>query len=257
MRVRDHFERGGRSSGGSAAQARQEQENKPKIDLSNISKPGDVMKAIMARKQEAERGRSVSAKASAADCRSEAGWWGFNCSDGCYRGASGGIGYDGCGTASGACVHASGASSTATDCAATAAGRLRLLRRLRRQLRLFRRGRHRGPVIARPTASQVANTPCGASGSLQLLRPAAPVVVKPPVSNATIAPAAATIAPPVVVAPPAPKPVVAEPVAVAPAPVEAAPVIAPAAPAPVETAAAVAEPMPAAAAPVESAPCSG
>ena len=50
-RVRGHFERGSRPSG---AGSRAAQEAKPKIDLSNISKPGDVMKAILARKQEEE-----------------------------------------------------------------------------------------------------------------------------------------------------------------------------------------------------------
>jgi len=56
-RVRGHFERGGSrpaGSGGSSS-SRTEQDNKPKIDLSNISKPGDVLKAILAKKQEAER----------------------------------------------------------------------------------------------------------------------------------------------------------------------------------------------------------
>src|ERR1700736_443038 len=52
-KVRAHIE--GRSRPGSSSGARNEQENRPKIDLSNISKPGDVMKAILARKQEAER----------------------------------------------------------------------------------------------------------------------------------------------------------------------------------------------------------
>src|SRR5277367_2882469 len=52
-KVRGHFERGSRPA--PSASSRSEQENRPKIDLSNISKPGDVMKAILARKQEAER----------------------------------------------------------------------------------------------------------------------------------------------------------------------------------------------------------
>ena len=56
VRVRGWFERGSRSAGsGSSASSRIEQDNRPKIDLSNISKPGDVMKAILARKEEAER----------------------------------------------------------------------------------------------------------------------------------------------------------------------------------------------------------
>jgi len=52
-KVRGHFERGSKPA--PSASSRSEQENRPKIDLSNISKPGDVMKAILARKQEAER----------------------------------------------------------------------------------------------------------------------------------------------------------------------------------------------------------
>src|ERR1700677_1882737 len=55
-RVRGYFERGSRPAGsGGSSSSRGEQENKPKIDLSNISKPGDVLKAILAKKQEAER----------------------------------------------------------------------------------------------------------------------------------------------------------------------------------------------------------
>ena len=49
-RVRGYFERGSRSGSSRAATAPQ-----PKIDLSNISKPGDALKAILARKQEDER----------------------------------------------------------------------------------------------------------------------------------------------------------------------------------------------------------
>src|ERR1700728_1604194 len=54
-RVRGYFERGSRPAGSGGAGSRSEQENRPKIDLSNISKPGDVLKAVLARKQEAER----------------------------------------------------------------------------------------------------------------------------------------------------------------------------------------------------------
>ena len=54
-RVRGHLKSGSRSSGSSAANSRNEQDNRPKIDLSNISKPGDVLKAIQARKDAAER----------------------------------------------------------------------------------------------------------------------------------------------------------------------------------------------------------
>lgn len=50
-RVRAHFARGGRSAGqGSAKQA---EEAKPKIDWSRVSKPGDVLKAIQERKEQA------------------------------------------------------------------------------------------------------------------------------------------------------------------------------------------------------------
>src|ERR1700722_2564658 len=56
-RVRGHFERGSSRPAGStgSSNSRTEQENNPKIDLSNISKPGDVLKAILAKKQEADR----------------------------------------------------------------------------------------------------------------------------------------------------------------------------------------------------------
>ena len=53
VRVRNYFERGSRPA--PSASSRSEQDNRPKIDLSNVSKPGDVMKAILARKQEAAR----------------------------------------------------------------------------------------------------------------------------------------------------------------------------------------------------------
>src|SRR5580693_9248211 len=54
-KVRAQFERTSRSGGqGSAASARAPQGIQPKIDLSRVSKPGDVMKAILAKKQEAE-----------------------------------------------------------------------------------------------------------------------------------------------------------------------------------------------------------
>ena len=49
-RVRGHFERGSRAGSSRAATAPQ-----PKIDLSNISKPGDALKAILARKREEEQ----------------------------------------------------------------------------------------------------------------------------------------------------------------------------------------------------------
>ncbi|HWA95231.1 MAG TPA: translation initiation factor IF-2 [Terracidiphilus sp.] len=54
-KVRAHFNRGRSAdkSGGAAARGGQGAVT-PKIDLSHVSKPGDVMKAILARKQEAE-----------------------------------------------------------------------------------------------------------------------------------------------------------------------------------------------------------
>src|SRR5882757_10635638 len=46
-RVRDYFSGGSRG----ASASKQQVEAKPKFDLSNISKPGDAMKAILERKQ--------------------------------------------------------------------------------------------------------------------------------------------------------------------------------------------------------------
>src|ERR1035438_8723014 len=54
-KVRAHFERGSRPAGPAASQAsRAPQGIAPKIDLSHISKPGDVLKAVLAKKQEEE-----------------------------------------------------------------------------------------------------------------------------------------------------------------------------------------------------------
>src|ERR1039457_2885770 len=54
-KVRAHFERGSRPAGPAASQAsRTPQGITPKIDLSHISKPGDVLKAILAKKKEDE-----------------------------------------------------------------------------------------------------------------------------------------------------------------------------------------------------------
>jgi translation initiation factor IF-2 len=54
-KVRAHFQHGrGTSHAGSAASSRASQTITPKIDLSHVSKPGDVMKAILAKKQEQE-----------------------------------------------------------------------------------------------------------------------------------------------------------------------------------------------------------
>src|SRR5580704_6403716 len=46
-RVRDYFKNGGKSSTASE----QPVDNKPKFDLSKVSKPGDALKAILERKQ--------------------------------------------------------------------------------------------------------------------------------------------------------------------------------------------------------------
>src|SRR6202041_440837 len=53
-RVRVHFNRGGKA-GNAQSGSRAESEAKPKIDWSQVSKPGDVLKAIQQRKEEAER----------------------------------------------------------------------------------------------------------------------------------------------------------------------------------------------------------
>src|SRR5579863_8512747 len=53
-RVRAHFERGNRSTHGSNSGSRGTQTIQPKVDLSHISKPGDALKAILAKKQEDE-----------------------------------------------------------------------------------------------------------------------------------------------------------------------------------------------------------
>src|SRR5580700_2707564 len=53
-KVRAQFARGERPGGSGGSGGRSQQSITPKIDLSHISKPGDVMKAILARKKEAE-----------------------------------------------------------------------------------------------------------------------------------------------------------------------------------------------------------
>ena len=53
-KVRAHFQHGARSAGHSGSGSRGAQAITPKIDLSHVSKPGDVMKAILAKKQEQE-----------------------------------------------------------------------------------------------------------------------------------------------------------------------------------------------------------
>src|ERR1035441_1865774 len=55
-KVRAYHERGSRSGGhGGSAASRASQTITPKIDLSHVSKPGDVMKAILANKQKEEQ----------------------------------------------------------------------------------------------------------------------------------------------------------------------------------------------------------
>src|SRR5271156_5708045 len=46
-KVREYFKNGGRSG----ASRQQQADNKPKFDLSKVSKPGDALKAILERKQ--------------------------------------------------------------------------------------------------------------------------------------------------------------------------------------------------------------
>jgi translation initiation factor IF-2 len=53
-KVRAQFERGAKSGTHAGGSARASQAITPKIDLSHVSKPGDVMKAILAKKQEQE-----------------------------------------------------------------------------------------------------------------------------------------------------------------------------------------------------------
>jgi len=53
-KVRGQFQHGSRPAGQGASSSRASQAITPKIDLSHVSKPGDVMKAILAKKQEQE-----------------------------------------------------------------------------------------------------------------------------------------------------------------------------------------------------------
>ncbi|MBS1801754.1 MAG: translation initiation factor IF-2 [Acidobacteria bacterium] len=53
-KVRGQFQHGSRPAGQGASSSRAAQAITPKIDLSHVSKPGDVMKAILAKKQEQE-----------------------------------------------------------------------------------------------------------------------------------------------------------------------------------------------------------
>src|SRR6266568_773115 len=64
-KVRAQFERGTKSTSHAGGASRGSQSITPKIDLSHVSKPGDVMKAILAQKQEQEaaaRGGSAVAR---------------------------------------------------------------------------------------------------------------------------------------------------------------------------------------------------
>src|SRR5258708_23072503 len=53
-KVRGQFQRNGGASSRGSAQSRAPQGLQPKVDLSHISKPGDALKAILAKKQEQE-----------------------------------------------------------------------------------------------------------------------------------------------------------------------------------------------------------
>ena len=53
-KVRAHFQHGRQGGHAGAGSSRAPQAITPKIDLSHVSKPGDVMKAILAKKQEQE-----------------------------------------------------------------------------------------------------------------------------------------------------------------------------------------------------------
>ena len=53
-KVRAHFQHGRQGGHAGAGSSRTAQTIAPKIDLSHVSKPGDVMKAILAKKQEEE-----------------------------------------------------------------------------------------------------------------------------------------------------------------------------------------------------------
>jgi translation initiation factor IF-2 len=65
-RVRAHFSRGGNKAASASAGLKAETEPKPKIDLSRISKPGDVLKAIQQRKEQEEAAaRAVAMKPAA------------------------------------------------------------------------------------------------------------------------------------------------------------------------------------------------
>jgi len=61
-KVRAHFERISRPAGGSQQGARNPQGIVPKIDLSHVSKPGDVLKAILAKKEEETRQHQAPAR---------------------------------------------------------------------------------------------------------------------------------------------------------------------------------------------------
>src|SRR5579884_1465137 len=63
-RVRAHFSRGGKA--GASAGPRTEAEPKPKIDWSQVSKPGDVLKAIQQRKEQEEAAARAAAARPAA-----------------------------------------------------------------------------------------------------------------------------------------------------------------------------------------------
>src|SRR5579871_1240605 len=55
-KVRAQFERGSKAAHAGASSSRASQGITPKVDLSHISKPGDALKAILAKKKEEEEG---------------------------------------------------------------------------------------------------------------------------------------------------------------------------------------------------------
>jgi translation initiation factor IF-2 len=181
-RVRAQFQKGGGASARSGARA--QQGIQPKVDLSHISKPGDAMKAILARKQEQED----AARRSHAPARPAAT------------------------AAAPPAAPAAPARPAVTVAAPPAAAPATAPRRVvpapRQEPRIITPQSQpaiasrppANPVVAKPPAGAVAARPAVAS------TPHATVVVKPPVApppaRATEAPAAAVKPPVVVVATP-------------------------------------------------------
>ena len=181
-KVRAHFERGTRPGQGSASASRGSQAITPKIDLSNVSKPGDVMKAILANKQKEEQ----AAKQSHAPARTPVQ------------------------TPVAAPAPAKPAAQAATPAAPAARPEPRMI---------VPQPRQAPPIVvtappaiaSRPPSNPVvAKAPAGATAAphrpaVAVVPPAAPVVVKPPVA-AQPAPvkAKSAVEPPVAAPTPAP-----------------------------------------------------